>query len=315
MLGDQERAEGGDRGQRRLDQMIVGGARDHDRDQSDRRIRRQARRRRRRPSVVKAESGPCAFPGSWAAQTRMSVNRTAATPSLNRLSASMRRRSRPVTPDSRSSAMTAIGSVAAISAPKTRRIRAASRARRRARPRPPARRAQRRWSTARPLERDRASNRSSAGSAPPRTGAAAARRRRSGRGSARGPAWTAGGGERRSGQHEADRIGQAQPARRQRDQNREAKKGERAEQQDVHAVLFTGPSAKAEPRGPAIPPPSGRRRRADSARDRPARRRPALRSADAARSSGRSSPSGPRPRPGRRPGLPRPALSTCARIG
>ena len=36
MLGDQERAEGGDRGQRGFDQMIVGGARDHDRDQSDR---------------------------------------------------------------------------------------------------------------------------------------------------------------------------------------------------------------------------------------------------------------------------------------
>ena len=35
MLSDQERAEGGDRGQRRLDQMIVGGARDQDRDQSD----------------------------------------------------------------------------------------------------------------------------------------------------------------------------------------------------------------------------------------------------------------------------------------
>ena len=60
----------------------------------------------------------------------------------------------------------------------------------------------------------------------------------------------AGGGERRPRQHEADRIGQAQAARRQRDQNREAKKGERPEQQDVHAVLFTGPSAKAEPRGP-----------------------------------------------------------------
>ena len=35
MLGDQERAEGGDHGQRRLDQMIVRGSRDHDRNQSD----------------------------------------------------------------------------------------------------------------------------------------------------------------------------------------------------------------------------------------------------------------------------------------
>ena len=50
----------------------------------------------------------------------------------------------------------------------------------------------------------------------------------------------AGCGERRPGQHETDRIGQAQAARRQRDQNREAEKGERPEQQDVHPALFTG---------------------------------------------------------------------------
>ena len=70
--------------------------------------------------VVTAASGPCALPGSWAAQTRMRVKRTAAAPSLNRLSASMSRLRRPVTRDSLSSAMTAIGSVALISAPKTR---------------------------------------------------------------------------------------------------------------------------------------------------------------------------------------------------
>ena len=49
---------------------------------------------------------------------RISANSSAAAPSLNRLSLSMISRSRPLTPASRSMAMTAIGSVAAISAPK-----------------------------------------------------------------------------------------------------------------------------------------------------------------------------------------------------
>ena len=43
------------------------------------------------------------------------------------------------------------------------------------------------------------------------------------------------GGERCAGQHEADRIGQTQAARRERDQNREAKQAQRAKQQNVHA--------------------------------------------------------------------------------
>ncbi len=35
MFGDQERAESGDHGQRRLDQMVLGGSHDHDGDQPD----------------------------------------------------------------------------------------------------------------------------------------------------------------------------------------------------------------------------------------------------------------------------------------
>ena len=43
------------------------------------------------------------------------------------------------------------------------------------------------------------------------------------------------GGERRARQHKTDRIGQTQTARRERDQNREAKQAQRAKQQNVHA--------------------------------------------------------------------------------
>ena len=54
------------------------------------------------------------------AQARTSVNSTAATPSLNRLSLSTSSRRRPLTPVSLNMAMTATGSVAAIRAPNTR---------------------------------------------------------------------------------------------------------------------------------------------------------------------------------------------------
>ena len=54
----------------------------------------------------------------WLSAGRISANSSAAAPSLNRLSLSMTSRRRPLTPASRSMAMTAIGSVAAISAPK-----------------------------------------------------------------------------------------------------------------------------------------------------------------------------------------------------
>ncbi len=43
------------------------------------------------------------------------------------------------------------------------------------------------------------------------------------------------GGERCARQHEADRIGQTQAARRERHQYREAKQAQRAKQQNVHA--------------------------------------------------------------------------------
>ncbi len=47
------------------------------------------------------------------------------------------------------------------------------------------------------------------------------------------------GGERRARKHEADRIGQAQTARRERDENRKAKQAQRAKQQNVHASCLT----------------------------------------------------------------------------
>ena len=41
--------------------------------------------------------------------------------------------------------------------------------------------------------------------------------------------------ERHAGEHQADRVGQAQPARDDRDQNGEAEQAQRAEEHDVHA--------------------------------------------------------------------------------
>ena len=76
------------------------------------------------PPVIKARVRPtstmlsCELPVACA-QVRTSANRTAATPSLKRLSLSTNRRRRPLMPVSLNMARTAIGSVAAISAPKT----------------------------------------------------------------------------------------------------------------------------------------------------------------------------------------------------
>ena len=59
------------------------------------------------------------------------------------------------------------------------------------------------------------------------------------------------GGERCACQHEADRIGQTQAARRERHQDREAKQAQRAKEEgDFHALLFSGAPWKEEPRGP-----------------------------------------------------------------
>ena len=52
------------------------------------------------------------------------------------------------------------------------------------------------------------------------------------------------GGERRAREHEADRIGQTQTARRERDQNRKAKQAQRAKQQNVHASCLAARPGK-----------------------------------------------------------------------
>ena len=76
------------------------------------------------PPVIKARVRPtatalsCELPVACA-QVRTSANKTAATPSLKRLSLSTKRRRRPLMPVSLNMARTAIGSVAAISTPKT----------------------------------------------------------------------------------------------------------------------------------------------------------------------------------------------------
>ena len=77
------------------------------------------------PPVMKArvrptDTGLSCEPSVACAQARTSANKTAATPSLKRLSLSTRRRRRPLIPVSLNMARTAIGSVAAISTPKTR---------------------------------------------------------------------------------------------------------------------------------------------------------------------------------------------------
>ena len=75
------------------------------------------------PPVIKARVRPtatalsCELPAC--AQVRTSANKTAATPSLRRLSLSTKSRRRPLMPVSLNMARTAIGSVAAISTPKT----------------------------------------------------------------------------------------------------------------------------------------------------------------------------------------------------
>jgi hypothetical protein len=69
-----------------------------------------------RLAVAGSSTGP---PGVGAAQSTASVNSTAATPSLNRLSASVSSRSRPPILLSLNIAITATGSVAAISVPNT----------------------------------------------------------------------------------------------------------------------------------------------------------------------------------------------------
>ena len=58
------------------------------------------------------------------------------------------------------------------------------------------------------------------------------------------------GGERCARQHEADRIGQTQAARRERHEDREAKQAQRAKQQNVHASCLTVGPTKEELRGP-----------------------------------------------------------------
>ena len=139
-LGDEERAVGDDRRQRRLDQMVVGAPGERDRQRAD--ARRRRRRRRRRSAAPARRSPAASARRSGLSAGRISANSSAAAPSLNRLSLSMTSRSRPLTPASRSMAMTAIGSVAAISAPNAsagaeRPVERPDRARRR---RPPRRR-------------------------------------------------------------------------------------------------------------------------------------------------------------------------------
>ena len=214
----------------------------------------------------------------------------------------MRRRRRPVTPDSLRSAITAIGSVAPISTPKTRAdssgqpSQAAS---------PPATTSA--HSTTPMVDSRTTGTRSRSQIAPAEVQRRLEQERRQhdvedqvvGQ---REAGLAAGQGERGARQHEADRIGQAETPRRQRDQNREAKKRERPEQEDVHAACLPVASRKRNRLARAIPTPRDRRRRADSARDRPVRRRRGLHSGGGARSSGRSNRSCPGPRPRRHPG-------------
>ena len=167
----------------------------------------------------------------------------------------MRRLRRPVTPDSLMSAMTAIGSVALISAPKTR---ADSSGQPSQATSPPATTTA--HSTTPMVDSATTGTRSRLQIAPAQVQRRLEQERRQddvedevvGQ---REAGMAAGGGERRARQHEADRIGQTQAARRERDQNREAKQAQRAKQQNVHAACLAARLGKRNRGARAIPPP------------------------------------------------------------
>ena len=178
MLREEERAESGEHGQRGLDQVIVGGPGEEHRKEAD----GNAGDEPAAGGLGKDFGGlerPDAAAGSCAAHTSISVNSTVAAPSLNRLSDFDQHAEPAGHPDSRRSAITEIGSVAAISAPNAR---ADSIGQAEPLDEPPGddrgadhdadgRQREDRKEVALELA-------SSAGSAPPRTGAAAGRRRR-----------------------------------------------------------------------------------------------------------------------------------------
>ena len=234
MLGDQERAEGGDHGQRRLDQMILGGSRDHDRDQPDAEPggeaaagddgkRREdgervlsARRVMGRPDENEGEEDR----GGAVVEQALGLDEEAEAAGHARFLDERDDRDRvgradqrpedergferpaeqghePARHDGRASATPMVDS--ATTGTRSRLQIAPAQVQRR-------------------LEQERRQDDVEDEVVGQRKAGMAAR-----------------GGERRAREHEADRIGQTQAARRERHQNREAKQAQRAKQQNVHA--------------------------------------------------------------------------------